>query len=179
MKRQGRRITTHKIREIARLYLELNLSIRAIARACNISPSTASIYVEKIKGLTYKDISEMDDDTLRALMKEEVEKNKKPLPDFSYISCELKKKHVTLQLLYEEYKRDNPQGYERSQFYNLYRQWMKKQDPVMRITHKAGEKMYVDFSGDKPYYNDPLTGQKIEVELFVSVLGVSSYIGLT
>ena len=60
------------------------------------------------------------------------------LPDFDYLNRELKKKGVTLQILYEEYKRDNPHGYERTQFYHLYHEWAKKADPVMRLTHKAG-----------------------------------------
>lgn len=148
MKRKGRRISMVKIKEIARLYLKSNLSIRLIARALNISPSTVSIYVGKLKviGVSYHEISELDDDALLKLICPKEEKtDKRTQPDFSYISCELKKRHVTLQLLYEEYKRDNPEGYERSQFYNLYHSFVKRQDPVMRITHKAGERMFVDF----------------------------------
>lgn len=177
-RKKGRRISMIKIREIARLYLELNLGIRAIARSCNISTSTASIYVDRIKnlGATYKDISVLDDDALYELIcPEEENKIKRIQPDFDYIFHELKKKHVTLQLLYEEYKRDNPDGYKRSQFYNLYRRWLKTKDPVMRFNHKPGERMFVDFSGEKPHYCDPTTGHRAEVELFVSVLGASSY----
>jgi transposase len=168
-----------KVKEVARLYLEMNLGVRPIARACNISTSTASVYVERLKGLqaTYKEISEMDEDTLLGLIFPKEEKvSGKPLPDFNCLHGELKKKGVTLQLLHEEYKRDNPDGYERTQFYHLYHEWTKKADPVMRFTHKAGEKMFVDFSGDKPHYQDPVTGKSVEVELFVSALGASSYI---
>ncbi len=166
-----------KLKEIARLLLECNLGIRPIARACNISTSTASTYVEKFKelGATYKEICETDEDTLLELLFTKKESSKQ-LPDFPYLVGEMKKKGVTLQLLYEEYKRDNPDGYERSRFYQLYREWVKKADPVMRFTHKAGEKMFVDFSGDKPHYQDPATGERVEVELFVSALGASSYI---
>ena len=168
-----------KLKEIARLLFECNLGIRPIARACNISTSTASTYVEKFKelGATYKEICETDEDILSDLVSPKAEKTSiKVLPDFVYIASELKKKGVTLQLLHEEYKRDNPDGYEKSQFYQLYHDWKKKADPVMHITHKAGEKMFVDFSGDKPHYRNPATGEMIEVELFVSVLGASSYI---
>jgi transposase len=168
-----------KVKEVARLYLEMNLGVRLIARACNISTSTASVYVERLKGLgtTYKEVCEMDEDTLTGLLFPKEEKmSGKPLPDFNCLHGELKKKGVTLQLLHEEYKADNPDGYERTQFYHLYQEWAKKADPVMRFTHKAGEKMFVDFSGDKPHYQDPVTGKSIEAELFVSVLGASSYI---
>ena len=166
-----------KLKEAARLHLELNLGVRPIARACNISTSTASVYVEKLKhlGATYREICDMDEDALLALLFPREEKApKRPLPDLDYLNRELSKKGVTLQLLYEEYKKDNPGGYERTQFYHLYEQWVKKGDPVMRFTHKAGEKMFVDFSGDRARYQDPTTGKTVEVELFVSVLGASS-----
>jgi len=168
-----------KLKEIARLLLECNLGVRPIARSCTISTSTASTYVEKLKelGATYREICEIDEDALSELLFPKGEKTAtKPLPDFTYLIAEMKKKGVTLQLLHEEYKKDNPDGYERSRFYQLYRDWVGKADPVMRITHKAGEKMFVDFSGDKPHYQDPATGERIEGELFVSVLGASSYL---
>ncbi|OQB73840.1 MAG: Integrase core domain protein [Deltaproteobacteria bacterium ADurb.Bin135] len=168
-----------KLKEIARLLLECNLGVRPIARACNISTSTASLYAEKFKelGATYKEVCETDEDSLSELIFPKGEKvSTKTMPDFAYLARELKKKGVTLQLLHEEYKKDNPHGYEKSQFYQLYHDWKKKADPVMRFTHKAGEKMFVDFSGDKAHYQDSATGKIIEVELFVSVLGASSYI---
>ena len=112
-----------KLKEVARLYLEHNLGVRPIARACNISTSTASVYLEKIKqlGATYHEVCEMDEDALSGLLFPKEEKvSGKLLPDFEYLHRELKKKGVTLQLLYEEYKRDNSDGYERTQFYHLY-----------------------------------------------------------
>jgi transposase len=135
--------------------------------------------MEKLRelGAGYGEIMAMDDDSLSNHLFPRGEQSvSKPLPDFSYLTGEMKKKGVTLQLLYEEYKRENPGGYERSQFYHLYSNWARKLDPVMRFTHKAGEKMCVDFSGDGLHYQDPATGKRIEVELFVSVLGASSYI---
>jgi len=169
----------NKLKEIARLLLECNLGIRPIARACNISVSTASFYAEKFKelGASYREIRATDEDALSDLLFPRGEKAPtRALPDFAYIAGELKKKGVTLQLLHEEYKRDNPEGYGKTQFYQLYHDWKKKADPVMRITHKAGEKMFVDYSGDKPSYQDQTTGKRIEAELFVSALGASSYI---
>lgn len=96
-----------KLKEVARLLLECNLGVRPIARACDISTSTASIYVEKFKelGATYKEICEMDEDALSDLIFPGGERAaSKPLPDFTYLMGEMKKKGVTLQLLYEEYK---------------------------------------------------------------------------
>jgi transposase len=179
MKKQGRRISVKKLKEVARLLLEFNLGVRPIARACRISTSTAHTYVDRLRALNvpYGEIAVMGDDELQDLLFPKEEKEvARPLPDFDYLSKEMTKKGVTLQLLYEEYKRDAPDGYERSRFYDLYREWIKKADPVMRFAHKAGEKVFIDFSGDKARYQDPQTGKTIEAELFVAVLGASSYL---
>ena len=110
-----------KLKEIVRLSLKLSLGIRSIARACNISASTASIYVDKLKELhkSYQEIEEMDEEQLAGLVcpKEERIPAKVPV-DYTYLTKEMIKKGVTLQLLYEEYKRDNTDGYGRTQFYS-------------------------------------------------------------
>jgi len=179
MKKKGRRISMRKLKEAARLLLEFKLGVRQIARTCSISTSTASDYVDRLKELDvpYGEIAVMGDDELEALLFPQGERAPaKPLPDFEYLSKEMTKPGVTLMLLHEEYKKANPDGYERSRFYELYSKWAKKLDPVMRFAHKAGEKMFIDFSGDKAHYQDPKTGEIIEAELFVSVLGASSYL---
>ncbi len=91
----------------------------------------------------------MDEEGIYRLLfpKEEELETDRAAPDFEYLTEELKKKGVSLHLLYEEYIRDNPEGY-RSRFYELYRSYAKKLNPVMRFNHKAGEKVYEDFSGD-------------------------------
>ena len=168
-----------KVKEVARLFLDLGLGVRPIARACDISTSTAHTYVDRLKELnvSYEELSALNDDALEELLFPKEERvPAKPLPDFVYLSKEVTKKGVTLQLLHEEYKKEHPDGYERSRFFELYRDWLKKADPVMRFTHKAGEKLFVDFSGDKPHYQDPKTGALIEAEFFVAVLGASSYL---
>ena len=168
-----------KLKEAARLLLEFKLGVRQIARTCDISTSTAHAYVDRLKELDvpYGEIAVMGDDELEDLLFPQGERAPaKPLPDFEYLSKEMTRPGVTLMLLHEEYKKDNPGGYERSRFYELYSRWSKKVDPVMRFTHKAGEKMFIDFSGDKAHYQDPVTGEIIEAELFVSVLGASSYL---
>ncbi len=180
MKKKSRRLGMRKIKETCRLRLKMGLGINQIARACNISTSTASTYVKKIEelSLSCEDLLSLDETEIyrRLFPDPEVKPvSDKGLPDFGYLAGELKKKGVTLQLLYEEYRRDNPNGYKRSQFYGLYRNYAKKLNPVMRFNHKAGDKMFEDFSGDKPYYINPKTGDKVEAELFVSVLGASSY----
>lgn len=169
-----------KIHEVCRLRLKMGLGINQIAGACNISKSTASTYVKKIEELklSYEELSALDEEALYKLLfpaAAEMPVSDKAMPDFEYLTRELKKKGVTLQLLHEEYKRDNPNGYSRSQFYDRYRQYAKKLNPVMRFNHKAGDKMFEDFSGDRPHYINPETGEVVEAELFVSALGASSY----
>lgn len=169
-----------KIKEVCRLRLNMGLGINQIAGACNISKSTASKYVNSLDHLkiSYEDLSSLDEEAVYRLLFPEAADNPEPgkaVLDFDYLATEMKKKGVTLQLLYEEYLRANHDGYSRSWFYDLYRNYANKLNPVMRFNHKAGEKMFEDFSGDKPHYIDPRTGEVVEAELFVSVLGASSY----
>jgi len=168
-----------KIKEASRLYLKMGLSIRAIARACNISASTAHEYVKKLKEqkISYEEISAFEEDELHKLLFPEPCRRsiKRGKLDYGYLEKEMSKKGVTLQLLYEEYEEVNPEGYGRSQFYKHYRDYIRKTKTTMRFNHKAGEKMWEDFSGDKPHYIDGKTGNVIETELFVSAVGVSSY----
>lgn len=168
-----------KIKEILRLHLEHQQGRRAIARACQVSPTTVSDYIAKAEqfGLDAPGLRKLTDEDLHRLFFPETPANtpKKALPDFQVLQKELKKKGVTLQLLWEEYRAVHPEGYGRSQFFQTYRDFAKTLHPVMRLEHKAGEKLFVDFSGDRPAYVDKTTGEIITVELFVAVLGASSY----
>jgi len=175
-----RKLSMRRIKEILRLYHEHKLSNRNIGRSCKISPTTVGEYIKtaRLAEIDLKKVLELDDESIYSLLypEKKIEESKiKQMPDMNYLNEELKKKGVTIQLLWEEYRSNNPEGYSRSQFFNLYGDWSQKLHPTLRINHKAGEKMFVDFSGDKPNYIDSLTGEIIYVELFVSVLGASSY----
>ena len=95
-------------------------------------------------------------------------------PDCAYIHRELKRDSVTLQLLWEEYAQIHPDGYGRTQFCEIYRQWTRRLRPSMRQVHRAGEKTFIDYSGKRPSLVDRRTGELRRVELFVAVLGASS-----
>ena len=99
----------------------------------------------------------------------------RPLPDYDYIHAELRKKGVTLSLLWQEYKEQDPHGYQYSQFCHQYRKWAAKIDPVMRQEHRAGEKLFVDYAGQTVPVYDLHTNQMREAQIFVAVLGASSY----
>jgi len=180
MKRKSRRMSVRTIKEICRLYFNFDISIRSIARACNISSSTAHMYITKLKeiGISYNEILKLSDDELYSFFiprKETAENSSRASIDFKYINDELKRKGVTRQLLYEEYININPDGYGRTQFYEQFRKWKKNLKPSMRQIHKYGDKMFIDFSGKKPHYIDPGTGEIIEPEFFAAVLGGTSY----
>ena len=98
----------------------------------------------------------------------------RPLPDPAHIHAERKRPGVTLELLHLEYLDANPAGYRYTAFCNHYRRWLAKHRLSMRQVHLGGEKMFVDYSGKRPHFIDPKTGEVINVELFVAVLGASS-----
>lgn len=168
------------IREILRLHFEHKLSQRAIARAVSVSPTTVGEYLDLAGtvGLDWSAVSSLDDAALkRALLPEEAPPPpRRAMPDFATMQKELTRKGVTLQLLWEEYQQVHPDAYGRTQFFELYRAYAKTLHPVMRFTHKAGDKLFVDFSGDRPGYVNRDTGEVVEADLFVAVMGASDFI---
>ena len=174
-----RRIDVEKVREILRLYLELNYSLRDAATALGVSKTTVGEYIAEFKrtGLSYPQITRMSDTQVIELF-EKSNKSSNPMyeefsKDFEYISKELKRTGVTLYLLWEEYRRGQDEGFSYSRFCHHYRMWEGRQDPDMHMEHKAGDITYMDFTGKKMHLVDPDTGEIEEVESFVSVLGAS------
>jgi transposase len=168
-----------KLREFLRLHFENKLSARAIARSVTISPSTAQVYLSRIRiaGVTWPLPPELDSDAaLTKLMFADgsVSKSKRAEPNWPQLHLELKKKHVTRQLLWEEYKTGQPDGYQYSAFCRHFEQWESRLQLSMRQEHRAGEKLFVDFSGDGIPVIDPKTGEVRIARLFVAVLGASS-----
>jgi transposase len=97
------------------------------------------------------------------------------LPDWEQVHQELKKRNVTLRLLWTEYREAHPEGYGYSQYCDLYRRYAQKLDPPMRQNHKAGEKLFVDYAGDTVPITDPETGEVRQAQIFVATQGASSY----
>lgn len=103
-------------------------------------------------------------------------KSARSQPDFAAVHEQLRShRHLTLQLLWEEYREANPDGYRYSRFCELYQRWRSKLDVVLRQEHKAGEKMFVDWAGATIPVYDRITGQASPAPLFVATLGASSY----
>jgi transposase len=174
------RITMRKIREVLRLKFECGLTNRKIAKSTSIARSTVGDYVQRAldADISWPLPDDMDDAQLeRALFSQvlQVPKNQRPPLDFLYIQKELKRKGVTLMLLWQEYKSHTPQGYQYSQFCHLYRQWRDKLDPVMRQDHRAGEKLFVDYSGMTVPLTDRNSGKTREAQIFIACMGASNY----
>jgi transposase len=168
-----------KIKEILRLSFESNLGNRQIGRSLRIAHSTVGEVLTRFSqaGLSWPLPEDLDEVMLEAKLypKEISVSPKRPQLDFSFIYQELRRPSVTLQLLWNEYKQLHPEGYQYSQFCELYRQWSGKLNTSMRQIHKAGEKMFVDWAGQTVPIIDAATGEAHQASVFVAVLGASNY----
>ena len=172
------RLLMRKIREVLRLKHEQGLSHQAVAQACAVGVGTVNRYLRRAAqcGLGWPLPAELDDSALEArLFRRPAPVPNRAQPDCAHIHRELKRNGVTLQLLWEEYLQVHPSGYRYTQFCEIYRQWARRLRPSMRQVHRAGEKTFVDFSGKRPTLVDRRTGELQPVELFVAVLGASSF----
>ncbi len=151
-----------KIKEVLRLR-SLGLNQHQIARSCSIAQSTVHEYVKAAEaaGIGWPLPPDWDDRRLEEVLfpahPEAAGRRRQALPDFHAIRQELQNhKHLTLQLVWEEYRQTHPDGYGYSRFCDLYREWLRRQDVVLRQSHRAGEKLFVDWAGDTiPIYAIP------------------------
>jgi transposase len=168
-----------KLREILRQKLLFGRSHRDAARAAGVGPSSVASAATRahVLGLDWDAIEKLDDEELETRMYGPGSRKKtgRPEPDPAYMHVELRRPGVTLSLLHLEYLEEHPDGYRYTAYCERYSQWLRKQRLSMRQTHIAGDKMFVDYSGKKPHIVDAATGELIEVELFVAVLGASNY----
>ena len=146
-----------KLREVLRLRFELKLGYQQIGRSCAIAVSTVHKYLKRAEaaGVSWPLPEDWDEARVEAAVFPPAAPPAAPPqlartpPDFAAIHEQLRSnKYVTLQLLWEEYRQANPEGYRYSRFCELYQRWRSKLDVVLRQEHKAGEKMFVDWAGD-------------------------------
>ena len=169
-----------KTKEILRLYYDLNLSKRQVAKSCNIAASTVRDHLRRAEaaGVKWPLPDGMDDAELSARLfpvNTTPTVARLPLPSMEYLHQELQIKGVTRQLLWLEYKEQYPNGYEYSQFCEIFRNWSKHLDVTLRQEYKAGEKMFVDFAGKTIPIINPSTGEVTQAQIFVAILGASNY----
>jgi transposase len=173
-------VTMRKIKTVLRLYYEAKLSQRQIAKSLQLSVGVVNKYLQRaIKcNLSWPLPAEYDDEVrLAGLIS--IVSNKAVLQnaafDFKEIHQEMKRKSVTLQLLWEERQTAETSSVSYSHFCLLYRSWKKSQPQSMRQTHKAGDKVFVDYAGQTVSVIDPDIGEIRTAQIFVGVLGASCY----
>ena len=172
------RTAMRKIRDVLRLSLGEGLPRRQVGAAVGLPYTTVADYLMRARaaGVGWP-LPELDDAALEARLYPPPPEPAagRPAPDFGAVHAELRRKGVTLELLWVEYRERSPDGYGYSQFCNRYRQWARRVDVVMRQEHRAGEKLFVDFPGQTVPVVDPATGEVTRAEVFVAVLGASNY----
>ena len=175
-----KRLSMRNIREILRLKHSHSCSIREISSSCGVGRSTVSDYLHRAKaaGLGWPLPEGLTDTALeQRLFPSAVQPvaGTRFIPDFQKVHKELQsKKHVTLNLLWQEYKEQHPDGYQYSWFCHNYRDWTGRLDVVMRHEHRAGEKLFVDYAGQTVDLIDQQTGEIHDAQIFIAVMGASS-----
>lgn len=174
-------LSMRKLKDLLRLKFEAGLSQHQIAGALGLSVGVVNKYVQAAKaaGIGWPPPENLSDAQLRRRLFPPGLAPSEPVyapVDFAVIHQELKRKGVTKQLLWEEYAEANPDNhYKRSQFFFHYRQWRDRLKVSMRQTHRAGEKMFVDYAGQTVPVINPTTGEIHQAQIFVAVLGASNY----
>lgn len=170
-------VSLRKMKEILRLHYHANLSMHNIAKSINVSSGVVHKYITRLKeyGITWPIPEDMKDAELIAIAKSKPIAASVEEIDFQSIHVELKRKGVTLQLLWEEYTEAKLIDISYSQLCRRYRKWQNKQPQSMRQSHKAGDKVFVDYSGLTFDIIDPISNQIRSAEIFIGVLGASNY----
>ena len=170
-----------KIKEVLRLRHALNLDQRLIARSCSISVSTVHEYLKRAEaaGVGWPIPAEWNDTQLQTALfpaAASPARSGKDTLDCAQIQSQLRdNRHVTLQLLWQEYREANPNGYRYSRYCEIFQSWRKKQNVVMRQQHTPGEKAFIDWAGATFPIYDRHSNAVRQASLFVAVLGASSY----
>lgn len=173
------RLSMRKITEALRLHFEHDRTNREIAQAIGTSPTTVGQYLRRAReaGFAYPLPEGLDDAAIETRLFPPVVSADviRFEPDWTWVHREMRRKSVTLDLLWQEYKAEHPDGYRYSWFCERYRQWSGKLSVSMRQTHTPGEKLFVDYVGQTLPIIDGATGEIRQAQLFVAVLGASNY----
>lgn len=171
-------IAMHIIRKIYRLHSK-GLSKQQMARQLKLSRNTVKKYLRFLEcsGLDAEQLRALSDKELSHLFQDQTSLKPDRLKElegyFPYIEKELRRVGVTRRLLWQEYKAKHPDGYMITQFCHYFRQWQRQSNVTMHVEHKAGDKLFLDYSGKKLFVTDPQTGEVQEMEVFVATLGAS------
>src|SRR5690554_3786288 len=176
----GQRIELMDLRQLIQLK-KTGLSNRKVAEALQVSRNTVNSYVAVFKAhsFSFDELLLLSDKDLAELFPQadykDIDRYKQLAAEFPYYAKELTKTGCTLQTLWQSYLERYPQGYRYTQFTHYFRLWHNRQKPSGILLHKAGEQLFVDYTGKKLNYVDRHTGEIIEVEVFVAILPCSQY----
>lgn len=175
------RLNMRRIRDVLRLKYGQGLSERQIAASLTLSKTSVGTYLRRARqaGLRWPLPESLDDDGLELLLfpaAPTVPDPDRPVPDWTHIDRELRRPGVTRMLLWEEYRASYPEGFAYTWFCTHYEAWKGRVRPTMRQTHVGGEKVFVDFAGDRIDIIDPESGEVRAMKLFVAAMGASNYI---
>jgi transposase len=173
-------IIMSKARSILKMYTE-GVSKQSISVRTGVTRNTVKKYIKQFQAMnmTLAEIEELSDTQLESLFSAPVptmEKDQRMadlIAFFPSMEKALKRKGMTREKQWQEYFKKHPDGYHHSQFKEHYNRWLKKINSSMHMEHKSGDKMYVDYTGDKLSYVDKATGEIIQTEVFVAILGAS------
>lgn len=175
----NKNITMSKIRQILKMY-SYHTGTRKISERTGLSRTTVIKYLERYRSMkiTWEELSLLNDKNLDALFHQEPseepsEREKELYAFFPYVEKQLKHTGVTLQKLWSEYATQHPDGFQSTGFYKHFNRYKHRSHPSMHMTHKAGDKMFVDYAGEKLQVIDTATGEIKKVEVFVAILGAS------
>ena len=174
------RLSMRKTREILRQKWAMGRAHREVAASLSMSAGGVGEVLARARraGLsTVAALEALSDEALETLLygAPGPGATPRPMPDCRYLHTERRRPGVTLELLHLEYLEKHPDGYQYTQFCEIYRRWLSKRGLSMRQVHRAGEKLFVDYAGKTPHYVDGKTGERVECQLFVAVLGASNY----
>jgi transposase len=176
----GKTITMSNLKQIIR-HRDNGMALQTISKTLGISRNTVKKYLQLVdsKALTYGELLIKSDEELDALLADPDQKSEQRQQElisfFPFMESELKRTGVNRWVLWGEYRQKYPDGYSYSQFCDTFKQWRIGLSASMRIEHVPGDKLYIDFTGDKLATVDPVTGEIADLEVYVATLGASQY----
>ena len=172
------RISMRRIRDLLRYHYDEGRSQREIAKYLQLSPGTVRNYLARARAaeLSWPLPNELTDAELEVLLfPEPASLSHRPQPDWEEVSKQLARKNMTLERIWHAYHEAHPDGYSYGHFCARFRDWNGSQEVVMRLHHKAGDKLFVDFAGTTVDVINPVCGEVTQAQIFVGTLGCSNY----
>jgi transposase len=174
------RLSMRRIRDVLRLKFAQGMSDRAIAVSLELGKGSVGNYLMRVRsaGLEWPLPAGLSDDDLELLLfpaAPSIADDERPVPDWAVVDRELRRPGVTRALLWEEYRATYPRGFGYAWFCQHYEAWKGRVHPAMRQSHVGGEKVFVDFAGDRIDVIDPVTGEARAMKLFVAAMGASNF----